>query len=173
MNNTGSILFSRAIIAQRVQAMGVQISQDYAGKNPHLIGILKGAGIFLADLVRAIDLDVSYDFMAVESYGKRTHSTGVIRFLKDLDESPENKDILLVEDIVDSGLTLQYLQKNLKARFPKTLKTAALLSKPLRRVVDVTVDYIGFEIPDEFVVGYGFDYDQHYRNLPDIHILKL
>jgi hypoxanthine phosphoribosyltransferase len=168
----GPILMSQKTILARVQELGSQISKDYLGKKLHLIGILKGASIFHADLVRAINLETTYDFMAVGSYGAQTHSTGIVRMLKDLDESPEGKDVLLVEDIVDTGLTLQHLKQNLQARFPKSLKTAALLSKPSRRVVDVSVEYVGFEIPNTFVVGYGLDYNQRYRNLPDIHFLK-
>jgi hypoxanthine phosphoribosyltransferase len=171
-NNPGPVLLSQQTILKRVQELGVEISKDYCGKRLHLIGILKGASIFHADLVRAIDIDLSYDFMAVGSYGKLTHNSGEVRIIKDLDESPEGREVLLVEDIVDSGLTLQYLKHNLQARFPKSLKTAALLNKPSRRVIEVTVEYIGFEIPDEFVVGYGLDFDQRYRNLPDIHIVK-
>lgn len=171
-NNIGPILLSKQAILKRVQELGVQISKDYCGKRLHLIGILKGASIFHADLVRAINIDLSYDFMAVGSYGKLTHNSGEVRILKDLDESPEGRDVLLVEDIVDSGLTLQYLKQSLQARCPKSLKTAALLNKPSRRVIEVTVEYTGFEIPDEFVVGYGLDFDQRYRNLPDIRILR-
>jgi hypoxanthine phosphoribosyltransferase len=167
----GPILLSQKKILERVQELGALIAEDYCGKRLHLIGILKGASIFHADLVRSINMELSYDFMAVGSYGKLTHNSGEVRILKDLDESPEGKDVLLVEDIVDSGLTLHYLKQNLQARFPKSLKTAALLSKPSRRVIDVTVEYVGFEVPDEFVVGYGLDFDQRYRNLPDIHIL--
>jgi hypoxanthine phosphoribosyltransferase len=171
-NSLGPVLLSQQTILKRVQELGVQISKDYLGKRLHLIGILKGASIFHADLVRAIDIDLSYDFMAVGSYDKLTHSSGEIRILKDLDESPEGRDVLLVEDIVDSGLTLQHLKQSLRTRLPKSLRTAALLSKPSRRVIDAAVEYVGFEIPDEFVVGYGLDFDQCYRNLPDIRILK-
>jgi hypoxanthine phosphoribosyltransferase len=153
--------------------MGGQISRDYRGKTPHVIGILKGASIFHADLVRAIDLELSFDFIAVCSYGKLTKSSGEVRILKDLDESPEGKDVLLVEDIVDSGLTLHYLLQNLQARDPKSLKLVALLNKPSRREIEVPLDYVGFDIPDEFVVGYGLDYDQRYRNLPDLCVLKI
>jgi hypoxanthine phosphoribosyltransferase len=172
-NSSGPVLLSQQIILKRVQELGARISKDYRGKRLHLIGILKGASIFHADLVRAIDIDLSYDFMATGSYGKLTHNSGEVCLLKDLDESPEGRDVLLVEDIVDSGLTLQHLKQILQARFPKSLKTVALLSKPSRRIVEVTVEYVGFEIPDEFVVGYGLDFDQRHRNLPDIHILKM
>jgi hypoxanthine phosphoribosyltransferase len=171
-NGPGPVLLSHQTILKRVQELGVRISKDYRGKKLHLIGILKGASIFHADLVRAIDIDLSYDFMAAGSYGRLTHNSGEVHILKDPDESPEGRDVLLVEDIVDSGLTLQRLKQSLQARFPKSLKTVALLSKPSRRIVAVTVEYVGFEIPDEFVVGYGLDFDQRYRNLPDIRILK-
>jgi hypoxanthine phosphoribosyltransferase len=168
----GSVLLERQTIRNRICELGEQITKDYRGKSPHLIGILKGASIFHADLVRSIELELSYDFIAVGSYGKLTKSSGEVRILKDLDECLEGKDVLLVEDIVDTGLTLHYLVRNLKARKPNSLKIAALLNKPARREIDVMVDYIGFDIPDEFVVGYGLDYDQRYRNLPDICILK-
>ncbi|MBN1566629.1 MAG: hypoxanthine phosphoribosyltransferase [Acidobacteria bacterium] len=167
------ILLDKETIQNRIRELGSQITQDYAGKRLHLIAILKGASIFHADIVRSIALEISFDFIAVGSYGKLTQSSGEVRILKDLDESPEGKDVLLVEDIVDTGLTLHYLVRTLKERHPKSLKIASLLSKPARRKIDVPVDYIGFEIPDEFVVGYGLDYDQRYRNLPDIRILRL
>jgi hypoxanthine phosphoribosyltransferase len=168
----GPVLFDRNTIQKRVRELGSRISGDYSGKTVHLIGILRGASIFHADLVRAIDLDLSFDFIAVESYGAQTESSGVVRILKDLDESLEGKDVLLVEDIVDTGLTLHYLLQSLEARRPESLKTVALLSKPSRRKIAVSVEYLGFDIPDEFVVGYGLDFDQRYRNLPDIRILQ-
>ena len=171
-HSIGSVLLDRQTIQNRICELGHQISRDYRGKTPHLIAILKGASIFHADLVRSIELELSYDFIAVGSYGKRTSSSGEVRMLKDLDESPEGKDVLLIEDIVDTGLTLHYLVHNLNARKPKSLKIAALLNKPSRREIEVAVDYIGFDIPDEFVVGYGLDCDQRYRNLPDICVLK-
>jgi hypoxanthine phosphoribosyltransferase len=151
--------------------MGGLITQDYRGEIPHLICILKGASIFHADLIRAIDLELSYDFIAVESYGKGTKSSGEVRILKDLDESIEGKDVLLVEDIVDTGLTVQYLMQNLEARRPTSLNVVALLNKQSRREIEVPVEYVGFDIPDEFVVGYGLDFKQRYRNLPDIRVL--
>ena len=169
----GPVLLDHQTIQNRVRALGMQITQDYRGKTPHLIGILKGASIFHADLVRAIELELSFDFIAVGSYGKLTTSSGEVRILKDLDESPEGKDVLLVEDIVDTGLTLHYLLQNLQARGPRSLKIVALLNKPARREIDVPVEYVGFDIPDEFVVGYGLDYDQRYRNLPDLCILRV
>jgi hypoxanthine phosphoribosyltransferase len=167
-----SVLLDRQTIRNRVCELGKQITRDYRGRSPHLISVLKGASIFHADLVRAIELELSYDFIAVGSYGNLTTSSGEVRILKDLDESIEGKDVLLVEDIVDTGLTLHYLARNMQARKPKSLKIMALLNKPARREIEVAVDYIGFDIPDEFVVGYGLDYDQRYRNLPDICILK-
>jgi hypoxanthine phosphoribosyltransferase len=169
----GSVLLDAQTIQQRVRELGRQITADYAGKTPHLIGILKGASIFHADLVRSIDLGVSFDFMAVGSYGGSTKSSGEVRILKDLDESLEDKDVLLVEDILDTGLTLHYLLGNLQSRGPKSIKVVALLNKPSRREIEVVADYVGFEIPDQFVVGYGLDYAQRYRNLPDICLLEL
>ncbi len=170
--SVGPVLLDAQKIQTRVKELGIQISKDYRGKLLHVIGILKGASIFHADLVRALDLELSFDFIAVGSYGAMTKSSGEVRILKDLDESPEGKEVLLVEDIADTGLTLHYIQQNLRARNPASLKTVALLNKPSRRVMEVMVDYVGFDVPDEFVVGYGLDYDQLYRNLPDIRILK-
>jgi hypoxanthine phosphoribosyltransferase len=169
----GPVLLESRAIRERVRALGRQITQDYRGRTPHLIGVLKGASIFHADLVRAIDLELSFDFMAVESYGNLAESSGEVRILKDLDDSLKGKDVLLVEDIVDTGLTLHYLLQNLQTREPNSVKIVALLNKPSRRQIEVPVAYIGFEIPDEFVVGYGLDYDQRYRNLPDICVLKI
>jgi hypoxanthine phosphoribosyltransferase len=167
----GPVLLDSEKIQKRVRELGSQITSDYRDKSPHLIGILKGATIFHADLVRAIDLPVSFDFIAVSSYGSSVQSSGEVRILKDLDESLEGKDVLLVEDILDTGLTVHYLLQNLRFRNPKSLGVVALLDKPSRRVIEVKADYIGFEIEDQFVVGYGLDYEQRYRNLPDIHIL--
>jgi hypoxanthine phosphoribosyltransferase len=167
----GTVLLDSATIGKRVRELGAQITLDYTDKTPLLVGVLKGASIFHADLVRSIPLDLSYDFIAVGSYGERTSTSGEVRILKDLDQSLEGKDVLLVEDIVDTGLTLHYIVQNLLAHAPKSLKIAVLLNKPARREINVTVDYIGFDIPDEFVVGYGLDYCQRYRNLPDIRRL--
>jgi len=167
----GPVLLDSRTICDRVAELGAQISRDYRGKSPHLVAILKGASIFHADLVRCIELPLSIDFIAVGSYGKGNTSSGEVRLLKDLDDSLEGRDVLLVEDIVDTGLTLHYLVQSLQVRHPRSLKIVTLLDKPARRKIDVRVDYIGFEIPDEFVVGYGLDYDQRYRNLTDIHIL--
>jgi hypoxanthine phosphoribosyltransferase len=169
----GPILLDVDTIQSRVLELGRQITADYQGRNPHLIGVLKGATLFHADLVRAIEVGVSFDFMAVGSYGSAIKSSGEVRILKDLDESVEGKDVLLVEDILDTGLTLNYLLENLRSREPRSLRIAALLSKPSRRQIEVHADYIGFEVPDKFVVGYGLDYDQRYRNLPYICELVL
>ncbi len=171
--SVGPALIQSQTIQDRVREMGQQITRDYQGLQPVLVAVLKGASIFHADLVRAIALELTYDFMAVGSYGAGTTSSGEVRILKDLEESLEGKHILLVEDIVDTGLTLHYLVQTLKTRNPRSLKIIALLSKPSRRKISVAVDYIGFEIPDEFVVGYGLDYAQRYRNLPDIRVLRL
>jgi hypoxanthine phosphoribosyltransferase len=169
--SVGAVLLDCRTIRNRISELGAQITLDYQGKTPHLVAVLKGASIFHADLVRAMALPLSYDFMAVGSYGALDTSSGEICILKDLEDRLEGKDALLVEDIVDTGLTLHSLVQNLKARNPQSLKTVALLNKPAGRKIDVSVDYIGFDIPDAFVVGYGLDYDQRYRNLPDIHLL--
>lgn len=169
----GPILLNSEEIRTRVQELGLQITRDYRGKRPHLVGVLKGATIFHADLVRAIQIDVSFDFIAVASYGSEVKTSGEVRILKDLDESLEGKDVLLVEDILDTGLTLHYLMENLRSRGPRSLGIVTLLSKPSRRQVEVRADYIGFEVPDKFVIGYGLDFDQRYRNLRDICELVL
>ena len=162
------ILISEEKIAERVKELAKQISRDYHGKTVHLVCVLKGAYTFLADLARAMEIPVTLDFLAVSSYGKGTSTTGQVQVTKDLDTSLEGMDVLIVEDIADTGLTLRYLYNMLKARNPSSLKVVALLSKPSRRTVEVPVDYVGFEIPDRFVVGYGLDVDQRYRNLPYI-----
>ncbi|SDF17147.1 hypoxanthine phosphoribosyltransferase [Sporolituus thermophilus] len=166
------VLLSSEQLSARIREMGRQISADYAGKEILMIGVLRGAVIFMADLARAIDVPVALDFMAVSSYGASTTSSGVVRILKDLDEDVEGKHLLIVEDIIDSGLTLNYLLDNLRSRKPASIKICTLLNKPERRKVDVQVDYNGFTIPDHFVVGYGLDYAEKYRNLPFIGILK-
>jgi hypoxanthine phosphoribosyltransferase len=168
----GPVILDAATISRRVRELGLQISADYAGRRPLLVAVLKGASIFHSDLLRATGLEVSVDYMAVASYGSGTRSSGEVRILKDLDQSIENRDVLLVEDILDTGLTLSYLMGNLAARCPRSLRVVVLLNKASKRGVPVRPDYIGFEIPDEFVVGYGLDFDQLYRNLPDIHLLK-
>ena len=160
------VLKSEEEVDARIKAMGEQISRDYAGKQIHLICVLKGGSFFMCELAKRITCDVSLDFMSVSSYGSETKSSGVVKIVKDLDESIQDKNVLVVEDIVDSGRTLSYLMEMLRDRKPASLKLCTLLDKPSRRVVDVSVDYTGFAIPDEFVVGYGLDYDQRYRNLP-------
>jgi hypoxanthine phosphoribosyltransferase len=170
---TNKVLLSEAQIKQRIASLAAEIEGDYpAGDEIHLVAVLKGGFMFMADLVRAMSERVTMDFMAVSSYAKGTTSSGQVRVLKDLDSNLEGRHVIVVEDIVDTGLTLHYLQDLLKARAPKSMKTACLLSKPSRRKVEVQVDYIGFTIEDHFVVGYGLDYAEKYRNLPYIAILE-
>ncbi|PKM95254.1 MAG: hypoxanthine phosphoribosyltransferase [Firmicutes bacterium HGW-Firmicutes-1] len=166
------ILISENELKNRVKDLGEQISRDYEGKKVCVICVLKGGVMFMVDLAKEISVPVTMDFMAVSSYGSETSSTGVVKIVKDLDESIEGKDVIIVEDIIDSGRTLSYLVQILKDRSPKSLKICTLLDKPERRVVDVHVDYVGFSIPDEFVVGFGLDYKQLYRNLPYIAIVE-
>ena len=166
------ILITSEEIGARVRELGQQITNDYAGKDILMIGVLRGAVIFMSDLARAIKRPIDIDFMAISSYGMSTSSSGVVRILKDLDEVVQGRHLLIVEDIIDSGLTLNYLVENLKSRKPASVRICTLLSKPDRRKVDVQVDYNGFIIPDYFVVGYGLDYAGKYRNLPFIGILK-
>lgn len=166
------VLLSEEEVDARIKAIGEQISKDYEGKQIHLICVLKGGTFFMCELAKRITVPVSLDFMAVSSYGGDTKSSGVVKIVKDLDESIQGKDVLVVEDIVDSGRTLSYLLEMLRDRGPASLRLCTLLDKPDRRVIDVPVDYTGFEIPDEFVVGYGLDYDQRYRNLPYIGIVS-
>jgi hypoxanthine phosphoribosyltransferase len=168
------VLLRRTAIQKRVREIGKQITKDYRGQRVHLIGVLKGASIFLADLVRTVELEVSLDFMAVSSYGKGTRTSGEVKLSKDLDTSIEGLNVILVEDILDTGLTLGYLCRVLKQRKPKDLRIAALLDKPDRRLMkEVHADYVGFQIPNEFVVGYGLDYAERYRNLKDVCVLSL
>ena len=168
------ILLRSSAIQKRVREMGFQISKDFKGQRVHLIGVLKGAAIFLSDLIRQIRIDVSLDFMAVSSYGKGSHTSGQVRLIKDLDTSIEGLNVIVVEDILDTGLTLGYLLRVLQQRKPKSLRIAALLDKPERRIKkDVKPDYVGFQIPNEFVVGYGLDYAERYRNLKDVCVLSL
>ena len=172
MSETIRVLVSEEEIEERVKALGKQISEDYAGKQVHLICILKGGAFFMCELAKRITVPVSMDFMSVGSYGDGTSSSGVVRIAKDLDEAIEGKDVLIVEDIIDSGRTLFYLIDVLNHRKPNSLRLCTLLDKPERRVKDVKVDYVGFNIPDEFVVGYGLDYAQKYRNLPYIGVVE-
>jgi hypoxanthine phosphoribosyltransferase len=165
------MLLTREQIAARVAEMGEQITRDFQGQSVVLIGVLKGACLFLSDLARQIKLDATFDFIAVSSYGDARQSAGEVQLIKDVATPLQDQNVILVEDILDTGLTLSFLKKLFAARQPRTLKTAALLDKTSRRLVPVKGDYIGFEIPDEFVVGYGLDYAEHYRNLPDICVL--
>jgi len=166
------VLLRGTEIRRRVKALAREIERDYQSEPVHLICILKGACIFLADLLRELQLPVSVDFVAISSYGKGSLPSGEVRINKDLDQSIEGVNVIVVEDILDTGLTLNYLYRILQSRKPKSLKIAALLDKPARRVKEVPVDYIGFEIPDKFVVGYGLDFAERYRNLPDVCVLS-
>lgn len=168
----GEILVQPDDLQHRVRELGEQITRDYAGKEPLLVCVLKGAVLFLSDLMRAIDLPCEVDFMAVSSYGSATQSSGVVRILKDLDAVITGRDVIIVEDIVDSGLTLQYLLRNLRAREPASLAVCALLTKPDRLKVDLSPRYVGFEIPDRFAIGYGLDHGERYRNLPYVAALR-
>ena len=165
------ILFEAEKIAVRVRELGAQISEDYRGRRLHLVGILKGAWIFMADLIRQLDVEVTVDFLGIASYGSGTTTSGLVKITKDLDQSIEGLDVLAVEDILDTGLTFQYLHKMLSTRKPKSLKLVALLDKASRRLQPVYADYVGFTISDLFVVGYGLDYAQLYRQLPDVRVL--
>lgn len=167
-----SILYSEEQLRERVQALGAQITADYAGKEPVLASVLRGSYIFMADLTRAIDLPVTVDFMAVSSYGAGTKSSGQVEIKKDLSDSIEGRDLIIVEDILDSGNTLYYLMEILRARKPASIRICTLMDKPDRRTKPIVADYVGFTIPDAFVVGYGLDYNEKYRNLPYVGILK-
>jgi hypoxanthine phosphoribosyltransferase len=163
---------SQSDLERRVRELGAEISRDYEGKDLFLVGVLKGAVFFLSDLMRSLEVDCEVDFMAVASYGSSTDSSGVVRILKDLDATIEGKDVLIVEDIIDSGLTLSYLLRTLRAREPRSLEVCALLTKPERREVDLPIRYTGFEIPNKFVIGYGLDHAERYRNLPYVAVLQ-
>jgi len=166
------ILLSGEQIANRVAELGAQLAADYAGRDPVLVSVLKGSIIFLADLIRSMEMPVSLDLMEVSSYGANTESSGQVRILKDLSKSIEGRDVIVVEDIIDTGLTLNYLLKYLHDRNPASIRICCLLDKPARRLAEIDIDYIGFSIPDRFVIGYGLDYDERYRNLPYIGVLK-
>lgn len=172
MTDKISVLISEEKVEKKIQELAEQITRDYEGKQVHLICVLKGSIFFTCELAKRIPLPVTLDFMSVSSYGDATESSGRVRIVKDLDESIENKDVIVIEDIIDSGRTLSYLMDMLSARKPASLKLCTLLDKPERRVTDVSVDYIGFEIPDKFVVGYGLDHGQRYRNLPYIGVVE-
>ncbi len=167
----GEILIEQDALQGRIAELGAEISRDYEGKDLLLVGVLKGAVFFLADLMRELSVPCEIDFMAISSYGAGTDSSGVVRILKDLDMNIAGRDVLVVEDIIDSGLTLSYLMRSLTARKPSSLEVCTLLTKPERREVDVPVRYVGFEIPNRFVIGYGLDFDQRYRNLPYVAVL--
>ncbi len=167
------VLLTEETVDARIREIGEQISRDYAGKQVHLVCVLKGGSFFMCELAKRITVPVSMDFMSVSSYGSETKSSGVVRIVKDLDEPLKDKEVIIIEDIVDSGRTLSYLIEMLRDRQPRSLSLCTLLDKPERRMVDVHVDYTGFRIPDEFVVGYGLDYDQKYRNLPYIGVVEL
>lgn len=166
------ILLDEEKIARRIRELAAEISRDYRGLTPHLVGILKGAWVFMADLIRHLDLEVSVDFMGIESYGSDASSSGEVKITKDLDVSIEGRDVLVVEDILDTGRTFHFLKGVLAAHKPKSLKLATLLDKSSRRVMPVHADYVGFTIPDVFVVGYGLDYAQRYRHLRDVRVLR-
>lgn len=166
------VLIDDAQVQAKIRELGAQITADYAGKDLLLVGVLRGALLFIVDLARQIDLPLEMDFMAISSYGAATETSGVVRILKDLDTAIEGRDVLIVEDIIDSGLTLNYIVEHLRNRGPASIKICALLNKPSRRRVDVKIDYHGFDIPDEFVVGYGLDFQQRYRNVPFVGVLK-
>ncbi len=172
-NENLEVLLSNEQITARIKELGAAITSDYAGREPILIGVLKGAFVFMADLARAVDLKMSVEFMAVSSYGKAQKSSGEVRIIKDLDVAVEAKDLIVVEDIVDTGLTLSYLLQNLQSRGAKSVKLATLLDKPEPRIVkDLKIDYCGFQVPNKFVVGYGLDAAERYRNLPFIAVVK-
>jgi hypoxanthine phosphoribosyltransferase len=168
----GEILIDEDALSSRVAELGAEVSADYQGRDLLLIGVLKGAVFFMADLMRHIGVPCEVDFMAISSYGDSTDSSGIVRILKDLDINIEGRDVLVVEDIIDSGLTLSYLMRNLESREPASLEVCALMTKPARREIDVPVRYIGFEIPNRFVVGYGLDFGERYRNLPYVAVLS-
>jgi hypoxanthine phosphoribosyltransferase len=172
MGDVREVLIPSAEISAKVREMGARITEDYAGERPLLIGILRGAIVVMGDLMREINLPCEIDLMDISSYGSGTSSSGAVRLLKDLEEDITGRHVLIIEDIIDTGLTLSYLRRSLLARRPASLEICALVTKPSRRKVDLPVKYLGFEVPDEFVVGYGLDYDGAYRNLPDICVLK-
>ena len=165
------VLIEEDALQRRIRELGEEISNDYTGKDLLLIGVLKGAVFFMSDLMRSLTIPCEIDFMAISSYGDSTDSSGVVRILKDLDINIEGRDVLVVEDIIDSGLTLSYLMRNLEAREPASLEICSLLTKPERREIDVPVRYVGFEIPNRFVIGYGLDFAERYRNLPYVGVL--
>lgn len=171
-NDVGEVLISQEQIREKTKELGRRIAQDYEGKNPLLICVLKGGLMFLADLMREIHMPLEIDFMAVSSYGDATESSGVVRILMDLERNIRGRHVLIVEDIIDTGRTLNYIIENLHTRDPASIKVCTLLDKPARRLLDIPLDYVGFEIPDRFVIGYGLDFGEIYRNLPFVGVLK-
>ncbi len=172
LQDVETILLDEDVLANRIHELGEEISKDYAGEEVMLVGILKGASVFLSDLIRKISLPVYIDYMVVSSYGNSAETSGVVRIIKDLEDNIEGKNIIIVEDIIDTGLTLAYLKQNLLSRNPKSIKICTLLDKPARREKEINIDYKGFEVPDEFIIGYGIDYAEKYRNLPFVGLLK-
>lgn len=172
-NILGEVLFSNSDIKNRISELGKEITQDYKDKNLLLVSVLRGGVIFLCDLMKEISLPLSIDFMSISTYGINGTSTGIVRITKDLDESIEGKDVLIVEDIIDTGLTISYLLRNLKSRFPNSLEICTLLDRDIRRISDINIKYIGFKIGEKYIVGYGLDYKQKFRNLQSIYELKL
>ncbi|NQT67145.1 MAG: hypoxanthine phosphoribosyltransferase [Actinobacteria bacterium] len=172
-NILGEVLFSNSDIKNRISELGREITKDYKSKNLLLVSVLRGGVIFLSDLIKKIDLPLSIDFMSISAYGINGASTGVVRITKDLDESIEGKDVLIVEDIIDTGLTISYLLRNLKSRFPNSLEIGTLLDRDIRRIADINIKYVGFKIGEKYIVGYGMDYKQKFRNLQSIYELKL
>lgn len=172
LNDIEKVLLSKEEISAKVKELGEKISKDYEGKNLLLVSVLKGSVVFMADLMRAITVHCNIDFMAVSSYGNGVKTSGVVKIIKDLDIPLEGYDVLIVEDILDSGMTLGYIRELLYARNPASMKICTLFDKPIRRKVDIKADYVGFEVPDEFIVGYGLDYAERYRNVPFIGVLK-
>lgn len=172
LQDVETILLDEDVLANRIKEMGEEISKDYAGEEVMLVGILKGASVFMSDLIRQISLPAYIDYMVVSSYGNSAETSGVVRIIKDLEDNIEGKNIIIVEDIIDTGLTLAYLKQNLLSRHPKSIKICTLLDKPARREKEIDIDYKGFEVPDEFIIGYGIDYAEKYRNLPFVGTLK-
>ena len=172
LQDVETILLDKDVLANRIKELGEEISKDYVGEEVLLVGILKGASVFMSDLIRQISLPAYIDYMVVSSYGNSAETSGVVRIIKDLEDNIEGKNVIIVEDIIDTGLTLAYLKQNLLSRHPKSIKICTLLDKPARREKEINIDYKGFEVPDKFIIGYGIDYAEKYRNLPFVATLK-